>query len=156
MTKFDEAVNWERSYLEEQVASLCKARVVAEKLGLSNANISDVSMEQTREIRITAWDVEGLQALVTKLLPFTKTVKKSFHERFKQFQFAGEYEGVKIVISMNPPNTCTIESYEEEKRVPAQEFVAAHTQTVTRFRPAGDCLPVMDVPTKIEELEQDA
>ena len=74
------------------------------------------------------------------LLPKIGTFQKSFNERENQIVLTGTYNGVDIILHDKPPETCTVETVEEEVEVAA---VPAHVEKRVRYVLKGDCDPLL-------------
>jgi hypothetical protein len=89
--------------------------------------------------------------IASKILPNVGKFIKGFDEQRNRLTLTATYNGIKIILTDEPPNTCHVEKVIEEVVVP-ERVIPEHTEKRVRYQLSGDCDPIMEgVVTELEE-----
>lgn len=134
----------ESRYAIKAISQATQLRVMAE-----NAGILDVECSATLytwldkpELILNFYGEDAQERLHQTLRQSLNTFKrfeKKFDETTKQLEFSGECPFGVLRLRCAPPDTCTVEEYEEE--VPE---TVVPKRTVKKFRMVGDCEPFLN------------
>jgi hypothetical protein len=90
----------------------------------------------------TLTESNPLQVLAKRLLPAVGKFTKGFDDSSNRLTLTADVMGVKLILGMSTPSTCTVETVTEEVEVP-EEVIPAHTEKKTRYVLKGDCAPIL-------------